>query len=94
MYSTVSNVSSVQKAYKASPSLWKQWFTESNTCRPVIPGRTFADVVKQNAYSCNIGASKSVPLEATQLCGLKGVPLGPVKEKNVSGTVSPQVQHL
>ena len=26
------------------------------------------------------------------MCGLKGVPLGPVKEKNVSGTVSPQVQ--
>ena len=39
-----------------------------------------------------MGATKSVPLEMTQLCRLKGVPLGPIKEKNASGTVSPQVQ--
>ena len=67
---------SVQETYEASPALWKQWFTESNTCKPVIPGRTSADVVEQNAYSSNIGATKSVSQEATQSCGPKGLPLG------------------
>ena len=60
------NVSRVHTAYRAPHSVWKQWFTESNRCKPVVLIRTFADVVKQNAYSHNISGNKSGPLEAIQ----------------------------
>ena len=91
VYNSRLDVLGTQQAYKAPFALWKQWLTDSNTCKPVIPGRTFADVVKQNAYSCNISAKKSVPLEATQMYKPKGIPPGSVKEENIQCTASPQV---
>ena len=78
----------VNKAYKAPFLLWKQWLLDSKT---VVPGRTFADVVKQNAYSSNTSGKKSVPLEAIQMYKLKGMPPESVKEENVPCTSSPQV---
>ena len=58
----------------------------------MVNGRTFAGVVEQNAYSCNISADKSERLEAMQVVSRKGKPLGSVKEENISCTVSPQVR--
>ena len=58
----------------------------------MIPGRTFADVVKQNAYSCNTSAKKSVPLEASQMLKPKDMPPGSVKGENILCTASPQVR--
>ena len=43
VYNIVVNVSEVEKAYT-----WKQWLTDSDRCKSVLPGMTFADVVKQN----------------------------------------------
>ena len=91
VYNSRLDVLGTQQAYKAPFALWKQWLTDSNTCKPVIPSRTFAGVVKQNAYSCNISAKKSVPLEATQMYKPKGMPPGSVKEENIQCTASPQV---
>ena len=92
VYNTVIDVSDVHKGNKAPHSVWKQWLSESNTCKPVVTGRTFADVVKQNPYSCNISADKSEPLEVMQVVSRKGKPLGSGKETNISRTVSPQVR--
>ena len=91
VYNSNIDVLDVKKAYKASFALWKQWLLDSNSCKPVVPGRTFADVVKQNAYSCNTSAKKSVPLEVNQVCRLQGRPPESVKEENVRCTSSPQV---
>ena len=92
IYNSNINLLDTEKAYKASVSLWKQWLNDIVTCTPVIPGRTFADVVKQNAYSCNTSAKKSVPLEVTQMHKLMGMPPESVKGENILCTVSPQVQ--
>ena len=37
--------------YGASQSAWGQWLKDSNMCKPVVAGRTFVHVVKQNAYT-------------------------------------------
>ena len=77
---------------KAPFSLWKQWLSDSNSCKPLVPGRTFADVVKQNADSCNTSAKKFVPLEATQMHKPEGMSPGSVKGANIRCTSSPQVR--
>ena len=92
VYNSTIDVLEVKKAFKAPFPLWKQWLLDSNTCKPVVPGRTFADVVKQNAYSCNNSAKNSVPLEATQMCKPQGKLPEPVKEETVHCTSSPQVR--
>ena len=59
-------------------------------CKPLVPGRTFADVVKQNAYSHN-SVNISRPLEEMQAVSRQSKLPGSVKEANISSsTVSIQ----
>ena len=92
VYNSSIDILDVNKAYKAPFSLWKQWLLDSNTCKPMVPGRTFADVVKQNAYSSNSSGKKSVPLEAIQMFKPKGMSPESVKEENLHCTSSSQVR--
>ena len=91
VYNTVMNVSDVQTANRALHLIWKQWLTGSNMCKPLVPGRTFADVDKQNAYSHNNSFNISRPLGEMQAVSRQGKLPGSVKEANLSSsTVSPQ----
>ena len=56
----------------------------------MVLGRTFPDVVKQNAYSHNTSVNKSGPLDEMQAVSRQRKLPGSVKEANISsGTVVP-----
>ena len=93
VYNTVVNVSDAEKAYGASHLTWKQWLTGSNMYKRVVTGKTFADTVKQNAYSHNNSVKNSANLEARQGVSRQGRLPGSVKEVNIlRSTVSHQVK--
>ena len=48
--------------------------------KPVVAGRTFADVVTQNAYTQSCSKQTKIYLQAKQSAGLKGKLPGSVKE--------------
>ena len=35
----------------ATRAAWKEWLTASDTCKPLIPGKSYADVLKTDSQS-------------------------------------------
>ena len=63
---------------RASTRDWIQWFNESNSYKPVVPGKSFADVVRANLGQK--GQGQAAPLVGTQVASIQGEPLGLFKE--------------
>ena len=64
--------------YQASRREWMKWFNESNSFKPVVPGKSFADVVTANLGQK--GHEQAAPLVGTQVASISGEPLELFKE--------------
>ena len=62
MCSVSVNNNDIIRAYGAAQSVWKRWLQFSIMCKPVVTSRTFADVVKHNAYIQNCSEQMKLPL--------------------------------
>ena len=69
---------SVNTELNASRGKWKDWFNTSSMYKPVVPGRSFADVVRKN--SAREGPTNRKPLVNTQVVNKTGEPLELAKE--------------
>ena len=63
---------------QASRWEWMKWFNDSNSCKPVVPGKSFADVVRANLGQK--GHGQAAPLVGTQVASKPGEPLELFKE--------------
>ena len=63
---------------QASRRNWTEWFNASNSYKPVVAGKSFADVVRANL--CQKGRGQATPLVGTQVASKPGEPLELFKE--------------
>ena len=63
---------------QASRKEWTEWFNVSNSNKPVVSGKSFADVVRAN--SGQKGRGQATPLVGTQVASKPGEPLELFKE--------------
>ena len=63
---------------EASRRDWTEWFNASNSCKPVVAGKSFADVVRANLGQK--GRGQATPLVGTQVASKPGKPLELFKE--------------
>ena len=57
---------------------WTEWFNVSNSYKPVVSGKLFADVVRANLGQK--GRGQATPLVGTQVASKPGEPLELFKE--------------
>ena len=63
---------------QASRGMWSEWYSTSNSYKPVVPGISFADVIKANLGQKGHGQAR--PLVGIQVASKSGESLELLKE--------------